>query len=64
MFNEYNDLLTVEELCDILSIGKNAVYEILNSGELKAFRTGCRWKIPKIAVERYILEKSGLSSMQ
>lgn len=25
MFNEYDDLLTVEELCDILGIGKNAV---------------------------------------
>lgn len=60
MFNEYNDLLNVEELCDILGIGKNVAYDILNNGEIKAFRTGRIWKIPKVAVEEYILIKSGL----
>lgn len=60
MFNEYGDLLNVEELCDILSIGKNAAYKLLDTGELKAFRTGRIWKIPKLSVEKYILNKSGL----
>ncbi|APC39651.1 helix-turn-helix domain-containing protein [Clostridium estertheticum] len=60
MFNDYNDLLNVEELCEILGIGKNTVYDLLNSGELKSFREGRKWKIPKMAVEKYILEKSGL----
>ena len=35
MFNDYNDLVTVEELCEMLSIGKNATYNLLASGELK-----------------------------
>lgn len=60
MFNEYGDLINVEELCDILSIGKNAAYKLLDAGELKAFRTGRIWKIPKLSVENYILNKSGL----
>ncbi|WP_055669431.1 helix-turn-helix domain-containing protein [Desnuesiella massiliensis] len=60
MFNQYEDLLNVEELCEILGVGKNIAYGILNSGEIKAFRTGRIWKIPKIAVEDYILIKSGL----
>lgn len=61
MFNQYGDLLNVDEFCEILGIGKNIAYEILNAGEIKAFRTGRRiWKIPKIAVEQYILQKSGL----
>lgn len=60
MFNQYNDLLNVEDLCDILVIGKNSAYTILNSGEIKAFRTGRIWKIPKVAIEEYILIKSGL----
>ena len=29
MFNEFDDLLNVEELCEVLSIGKNKVYELL-----------------------------------
>lgn len=60
MFNEYSDLINVDELCEILSIGKNAAYDLLNSGELKAFKTGRVWKIPKLSVEQYILEKSNL----
>lgn len=60
MFNQYNDLLNVEELCDILGIGKNVAYEILNTRQIKAFKTGRIWKIPKIAVEKYVLDKSGI----
>ena len=60
MFNQYEDILNVEELCEILGIGKNIAYEILNNGEIKAFRRGRIWKIPKISVENYILIQSGL----
>jgi len=63
MFNEYEDsldLLNVEQLCEILSIGKNYAYQLLNEKEMKAFRIGRTWKVPKQAVEEYILKKSGL----
>jgi len=60
MFNEYNDLVTVDELCEMLSIGKNAAYKLLSSGNLKAFRLNRVWKIPKTSVEKYILENSSL----
>lgn len=60
MFKEYSDLINVDEFCEILSIGKNTAYEVLNRGEIKAFKTGRIWKIPKVAVEDYILSKSGL----
>ena len=39
---------------DYLYIGRNAVYKLLNSGELKAFRVGRNWKIPKKALDEYI----------
>ena len=55
MFDEYNDILTIEEMCEILMIGRNAAYALLNSGTLKAFRIGKVWKIPKKSLENYIL---------
>lgn len=58
MFNEYNDLITLEEFCEILSIGKNTAYKLLSSNQIGAFRIGRIWKIPRIAVENYILQKS------
>jgi len=62
MFNEYNDLVTVDDLCEMLSIGKNAAYNLLSSGNLKAFRLNRVWKIPKVSVEEYILENSSLKN--
>lgn len=54
MLEQYNDILSVEELCELLHVGQNRVYQLLQSGELKGFRLGKTWKIPKIAVEEYI----------
>lgn len=60
----YNDdpceILNVEELVEILYIGKNAAYDLLNSGELKAFKIGRIWKIPKASLNEYINKKCGL----
>mgnify|MGYP003451499941 CR=1 FL=1 len=58
MFNDYNDLVTVEELCEMLSIGKNAAYKLLASGDLKCFRMNRVWKIPKQCVADYILKQT------
>ena len=60
MFNEYGDLLTLEDMCSILSIGKNAAYRLLQREQVKAFRIGHVWKIPKKSIEEYILTKSKL----
>lgn len=60
MYNEPADLITIDELCSILSIGRNAAYGLLKEEKIKAFRIGKVWKIPKMAVDEYILEQSGL----
>ena len=52
--------LTVEELCDILKIGRNAVYRLLNAGEIKGLRNGRVWRIPKVSVIAYTKEKTKL----
>ena len=54
MFEEYPDVLTVEEACEALRIGENAMYELLGSGKLKGYRNGRVWRIPKVSVQEYI----------
>ena len=54
ILEQYSDILTVEELCEVLGIGANAAYQLLNDGTIPAFRIGRRWKIPKDAVKEYI----------
>jgi len=60
MFDNHNDLLSVEELCEVLMIGKNSAYTLLASGELKAYRAGTRWKIPREAVIQYVKKQANL----
>lgn len=53
----YDEILTVEEVSEILYIGRNTTYDLLRSGELKGFRIGRVWKIPRNNIDRYIEEK-------
>ena len=50
MLNEYPDILTTEEACEALRVGYNALYELLQSGKLKAYRNGRVWRIPKKSI--------------
>lgn len=54
MLEQYEELLTIAELREVLNIGRNAAYDLLNRGEIPAFRIGRNWKIPKDAVALYI----------
>ena len=60
MFENYDDILTVEEACEALKIGYNAIYELLNTGKLKGYRNGRVWRIPKMALVEYIQSSSKL----
>ena len=57
MFSNYDDVLTVSDVAEILYVGRNTVYDLLNSGALEGFRIGKTWRIPKVNLERYIIEK-------
>ena len=61
MLSEYPDILTTDEACEALRIGYNALYDLLQSGKLKAYRNGRLWRIPKRSVIEYIIEQSKLN---
>lgn len=58
MFNDYRDMVSIDETCEMLRIGRNKAYDLLRSGALGGFKEGRIWKIPKYAVEDYIKERS------
>ncbi len=61
MFNQYEDIMTVTDVAEALFIGKNRTYELLNSGAIKGFLIGRIWKVPRAAVQEYILAQSNLT---
>ena len=62
MFDEYPDILTTEEVSDLLRAGYNSVYELLNSGKLKGYRNGRVWRMSKESIKKYILDSANLSN--
>ena len=47
-------LLTVDDLVNVLKIGRNTAYTLLRSGQLKSIRVGRLIKIPRTALEEYL----------
>ena len=62
MFDAYDELLTAEEACEALKIGRNAIYSLLISGELKGYRVGRgrTWRIPRQALTEYVCRRARL----
>ena len=58
MLDEYGTILSVEDVMEILNIGKNAAYDLFRKGDIKCFRLKNRWKVPKQAVIDYINNQS------
>ena len=58
MFENYPDVLNIEELCDALNIGRNTAYKLLKNGELKSVRIGKIHKIPKEWLIEYFYQKT------
>ena len=58
--NSILTVLSVSEVAEYLGVGKNRVYELLNTGKLNGFRMGSTWKISRMALENYILNASEL----
>ena len=60
MFEQYEDILTIEEVAELLRIGMTQAYRIVRSGDLKGYKEGRDWKIPKQALINYVISQSHL----
>lgn len=60
MQESYVELITIDELCELLMIGRSTAYRLLRNNDIKAFKIGKVWKISKASIEQYIIERSNL----
>lgn len=57
--NRFEDLplvLRVEDLMPLLSIGRNTAYALVRSGQIRSFRIGRCYRIPKDSVTEYLVK--------
>ena len=52
MFDNYKDILTIDDLYEILPLGKTKIYAMIKDGTIKSVRCGRKIMIPKT----YLLE--------
>ena len=48
------DFLTVRELAQVLRIGRNQAYALVNSGQVASCRFGGSIRVPRTAIERLL----------
>lgn len=58
MLNNTKDILTLKELQELLHIGKNTALQLVQSGEIEAFRVGKQWRVMKDSVRKYVRRSS------
>ena len=56
MSDQDKEIISIEELCEILMIGKNLAYRLLAENQIKAFKIGKKWKIPRSSIKAFIDE--------
>lgn len=61
MLESFDDVMTVEETAEALRIGKNALYALLENKQLRGYRNGRVWRIPKEAVIEFIRTQSHMA---
>ena len=54
IFKNYPDVVTVEDLQNMLHIGRNTAYGILKDGAIKTIKVGKKYIIPKQSVIEFI----------
>lgn len=54
MFEKYDDILTVEELIEILKVQRKTIYNLLKTKKIKSIRVGREYRITKKALQEYI----------
>ena len=58
MFEQYQDVVTVDELAEMLKIGRNTAYELVRSDTVQSVRVGRNIRIPKQAVIDYVTNQN------
>ena len=54
MLDNYEDILSIEDICKILHIGKNTAYRMLMAQEIPNKKIRHKYIIPKIGMINYL----------
>ena len=53
-FDNYGDILTFEDVCELLKIKKTYCYKLFTDNTIKAFKIGREWRTMKSDLQEYL----------
>lgn len=56
-FEDLPLVLRVDDLMEVLSIGRNTAYELIRSGKIRSVRIGTNYRIPRDALVEYLKQR-------
>lgn len=58
LFDTFPDVMSVQQVRSALNIGRTAVYRLLESNEIRCFKIGNAYKVPKSSLIAFIQRNS------
>ena len=62
MFDQYDTLMTITEVCDALMIGRATAYQLIDFGAVDGFKTGRSWKVKRDSLTEFVRKSAKLST--
>ena len=55
LFTDYPDVVNIEQMCEMLGgISSKTGYRLLREGEIRSFKIGRRYAVPKVNIFEYL----------
>ena len=59
LFQNYPDVVSTLQLCEMLGVSERTVYRLLVTNQIKHFKVGRAYRIPKVNVFAFMASESG-----
>ena len=60
LFQNYPDVVSTLQLCEMLGVSERTVYRLLVTNQIKHFKVGRAYRIPKVNVFAFMASESGV----
>jgi len=54
MFSEYKDVVSIDDISEMLNIGKSSVYNLLQGNQIRHVKVGKKYIVPKQSVIDFV----------
>ena len=64
MFEQSDEILTIEEVAAYLKAGRRTVYRLAANGQIPAFKLGGTWRFQRAELDRWIAARMGAQEVK